>query len=81
METLTKERLKEFCLLWGFDVLDEEHNQMPSSLYDMMLEDAEKKYGKVFRTLMSRITDTLDGFTYIVCESWDMVWAHWESQY
>ncbi len=62
---MTNIQLKEFCLLWGFDIEDDEHNCLPYSLLPKMLKDAKEKYGERFCIFMNRITDTTDGFTYI----------------
>jgi hypothetical protein len=74
---MTKDQLKEFCLLWGFDVEDDDHNLMPSSLLGKMSEDANQKFGPFFEEWIRDSTDTTDGFTYLCFDSWDESFYDW----
>jgi hypothetical protein len=83
---MTRNELKEFCLMWSLDIEDDDHNCLPYTLLPKMLEDAKAKHGTRFSMFMSDITDTTDGWTYIKyfdgseafpIKSWDTLFQAW----
>lgn len=75
------DEVKAFCLHWGFDLEDEDHNLLPHSLFRDMTQAALKAGCAPFYNFMRSRTNTFDGFTSLRGESWaelETAWANYD---
>ena len=82
MQKLTFQNVKDFLVSWGmhFDSRDGESTNIPyPQVYERMKEDAGDVGGSELQRFISRITDTTDGETYLVPESWDYIEEFWNT--
>ena len=77
MSEIKFREVKNFCLKWGFDVEDDDHNQMPYTLYGEMIKAARKIGGEKFVRFMRENTGTTDGFTYVEADAWEDLKVNW----
>lgn len=77
---MTFEQVKAFFKSWGLQCDPEGDYTIPyPEVYSRMSEDAEKVGGELLRSFVCRQTDTTDGQTYLVEDSWDQLEDQWNS--